>query len=102
METSASAIVRRFSGKKAGANKGNAQKIYVELVAEMSTGMAARSQRQEIETRIRTLRLTHQWTNGVVQFLNHFDHLVQDLHELRDERDLIKVRTVKQNVRGVF
>ncbi len=87
VETQAATLVREYSGRLAGANAGNAQKLHAALVKKMSTGIAAMTQRTALETRVMSLRLDNSWNSGIVSFLNHFTHQVKDLRELRDEDD---------------
>ena len=44
-----SSSVRKYTGKSAGTNEGNAQSLYVDLVKLMEGGMAARTSRTKLE-----------------------------------------------------
>lgn len=67
---------------------GDAQKLHVELVKLMTTGISAKTQRSTLETKITELRLDKNWNRGIVAFLTHFSHLLKDLQELRDPSDM--------------
>ena len=87
VESQASALVRKYSGPTAGTNKGDAQKLHAELVQTMTTGISARTQRTNLESKLVALRLNNKWNRGVVAFLTHFEHQLRDLQELRDPND---------------
>ena len=86
-EAQAANLVRNYSGRLAGKNAGNAQKLYTELVELMSTGISARTQRTNIETKLIQSRLDRRWNRSINAFLVHFAHQVNDLRELRDTED---------------
>ena len=82
-----STLVSRYSGPSAGANEGNAQLLYQDLVNLMSSGVAGGTLHTNLEKQVISLRLTHTWTKGIVSFLTHFTHLIEDLRELHDPTD---------------
>ena len=86
-EAQASNLVRNYSGPLAGDQAGNAQLLHMELVKLMSTGISARTQRTNIESKLMRLRLDRNWTKSINSFLVHFAHQVKDLRELRDPAD---------------
>ena len=86
-EHQAANLVRSFSGPLAGDKAGNAQLLHEELVKLMSTGISARTQRTNIESRLLQLRLNKNWNKSIQSFLTHFAHQVNDLRELRDSTD---------------
>ena len=86
-EAQASNLVRNYSGPLAGDRAGNAQLLHMELVKLMSTGISARTQRTNIESKLMRLRLDRNWTKSINSFLVHFAHQVKDLRELRDPAD---------------
>ena len=61
-EPSATGVLRKYSGKSAGVNEGNTQKLYQELVELMEQGMAGRTSRSALEKEIISLCLDHLWT----------------------------------------
>lgn len=60
--------MRKYSGRNAGLNEGNAQKVYQELNATMTQSVAARTLRAELEKEIHSIRLDGSWNKGVVDF----------------------------------
>ena len=86
-EPSAAGILRKYTGKSAGTNEGNAQALYVDLVQLMEGGMAARTSRTKLEGDINRLRLDKNWNKPIANFLVHFSHKLNDLRELREPTD---------------
>ena len=78
----AAEIVRKYSGSLAGPDKGDAQKLHAELVQKMSSGMAAKTTPDQLQTKLTSLRLNNTWNNGINAFLTHFSHVLCDLQEL--------------------
>ena len=85
-EPAATGVLRKYSGKTA-VDEGNAQKLYQDLVALMSAGIAARTSRAMLEKEILELRLDHHWNKPIASFLTRLTHLIADLRELRDPSD---------------
>ena len=81
-EPQAAGIVRKYSGSLAGPDKGDAQKLHAELVQKMSSGMAAKTTRDQLQTKLTSLCLNNTWNTGINAFLTHFSHVLHDLREL--------------------
>ena len=78
-EPQAAEIVRNYSGSLAGPDKGDAQKLHTELVQKMSSGMAAKTTQDQLQTKLTSLHLNNAWNNGINAFLTHFSHVHRDL-----------------------
>ena len=89
IEPAAAGVLRKYSGKRAGADEGNAQKLYQELVKLMEQGMAGRASRSALEKEIISFCLDHTWNKPITSFLTRFNHLLSDLRELRDPADTV-------------
>ena len=81
-EPQAAEIVRKYSGSLAGPDKGDAQKLHADLVQKMSSGMAVKTTRDQLQTKLTSLHLNNTWNNGINAFLTHFSHVLRDLREL--------------------
>ena len=86
-EPQAAEIVRKYSGSLAGPDKGDAQKLHAELVQKMSSGMAAKTTRDQLQTKLTSLRLNNTWNNGINASLTHVSHVLCGLRELRHPGD---------------
>ena len=86
-EPQAAEIVRKYSGSLAGPDKGDAQKLHAELVQKMSSGMAAKTTQDQLQTKLTSLCLNNTWNNGINAFLTHFSHVLRDLRELHHPGD---------------
>ena len=84
MEAESLTILRRYSDPNDNTRYGDAQALYADLVATMTTGAPGRALVRMLEDDLATLRLDRQWPKTISLFVTKVSHLISDHQGLVD------------------
>jgi len=86
-EPQAIEMIRKYTGKAAGTDSGNAQLLFADVIATIRTGANARTARAALQAQLIALRLDQSWSKGGMAFILHFGNKLQDLKDMLDDTD---------------